>query len=35
MLFDLREEIAGAIDDAYKLMASKYYVEYILFSQLM
>ena len=31
MLFDLREEIAGAIDDAYKLMASKYYVEYILF----
>lgn len=31
MLFELREEIAGAIDDAYKLMASKHYIEYILF----
>lgn len=31
MLYELREEIAGAIDEAYKVMASKYYTEYILF----
>ena len=31
MLFELREQIAEAIDEAYKEMASKHYVEYILF----
>lgn len=31
MLFELRENIADAIDEAYILMASKHYTEYILF----
>lgn len=31
MLFELRKSIVEAIDDAYKLMASKHYIEYILF----
>lgn len=31
MLFEIREEMAGAIDEAYKLMASKHYKDYILF----
>ena len=31
MLFELRKEIVAAIEDAYKLMASKHYIEYILF----
>lgn len=31
MLFETREKIAGAIDDAYKLMASQHYKDYILF----
>lgn len=31
MLFELRGDVAGAIDEAFKLMASKYYTEYILY----
>lgn len=31
MLFELRNDVAVAIDEAFKLMASKYYTDYILF----